>query len=341
MTITANSGPYLAFGITQTASGLVNQYNEERGPSLFDLNTGTLDPRSQYNYRPGSPVGTQIKGLFDNLGQVDYIPFTGSSIAGTSPLGVASSVAPVAGTAQALTAVASNGGIQTTIIAPETGQAVSVIALDSTAATYNFGTGGTVSIWNPQAGTGRTIAVINSSNANTEQYIVRGRDMYGFKMTEIVLASTTSTGTGVGRKAFKYIQSITPSTATTISATGILVYATDTYGLPIVANYMNGIAVYNSTTPNSQASLMVLSSANSVVASTIVTATATTADVRGTVTSTFASNGSSANGAGSFYTAQSTGVRLTITQQITAAMVNGITAASAATMFGNAQFSDF
>ena len=334
MTITANSGPYVGFGITQTASGLVTQYNEERGPSLFDLNTATMDPRSQFNYRPGSPVGTQIKGLFDNLGQVDYIPFT----AGSSSIALSTGNTPVSGAALTLAPVSSLGAFQTTIIAPETGQAVSVVAIDSTAATLNFGTGGTVSVWNPAAGTGRAVVIITSCAAS-EGYFVRGRDMYGFKVTELI-AGATIAANGTGQKAFKYIQSVTASTSSTYTSTGVSVGFADTFGLPIVANYMNGISVQNSTTPNAQV-LMVLSSANTVIASTLVTATATSADVRGTVTSTKASNGSSANGGGATYTAQSTGARLTITQQITAQMVSGITAASAATLFGNAQFSDF
>lgn len=333
MAITANSGPFVAFGISQTSSGVVGQYNEERGPSLFDLGQGTLDPRSQFNYKPGSPVGTQIKGLFDQTGLVDYIPFT----AGSSSIAATATNAPVAGTALTLAAVSSLGAFQTTIIAPETGLAVSVIAIDSTAATLNFGSGGTVAIWNPTAGTGRAVMVINSSNGNTEQYIVRGRDMYGFKMTETILASTTSTGTGVGKKAFKYVQSVTPSTATTISATGVSIGFGDTYGMPLVTNYFGNTAVALSTGGLYATAVTALTSAIATVGSTATVQTSTTPDVRGVYISTMASNGSSANNT----TPQSTGARVTILQYITAPMVAGVTATSAATVFGPTQFSDF
>jgi hypothetical protein len=335
MTITANSGPYLAFGITQTASGLVNQYNEERGPSVFDLGQGTLDPRSQFNYRPGSPVGTQIKVLFDQTGLADYIPFT----AGASAIALSTGNTPVSGAALTLAPVSSLGAFQTTIIAPELATAVSAIAIDSTAATLNFGTGGTVACWNPTAGTGRAIVIIGSC-ASTEGYFVRGRDMYGFKMTELISASTTSTGSGQGRKAFKYVQSVTASTSSTFTSTGISVGFADIFGYPLVANYLNGISVWTSSNGISPANIITLSTANSVTASTIVTQTSTTPDVRGTYASSIATNGTSANGANGG-SAQSTGVRVTILQYLTASQLAGVTATSATTVFGQAQFSDF
>ncbi len=335
MAITANSGPYIGFGITQTTSGLVTQYNEERGPSLEDLGGGMLDPRPQFNYRPGSPAGTQIKGLYDQTQLIDYIPFT----AGSSSIALSTGNSPVAGTALTLAPVSSLGAFQTTIVAPETGGAVSVIAIDSTAATLNFGSAGTIAIWNPNAGTGRAVMVVNSSNANTEQYIVRGRDMYGFKMTETILASTTSTGTSVGAKAFKYVQSVTPSTATTIGATGVSVGFGDKYGMPLVTNYFHNTTVAFSTGGLYSTFITVYTSANSLVGSTVAVQTSTTPDVRGTVfqTSFIVSGGTSANNT----TAQSTGPHLMILQYVTAQMVAGVTAASAATVFGPTQFSDF
>jgi hypothetical protein len=45
MVINANSGPSVQFGISQTSSGQVMQYNEDRAPSIDDLGTGFMDPR--------------------------------------------------------------------------------------------------------------------------------------------------------------------------------------------------------------------------------------------------------------------------------------------------------
>jgi len=339
MGITAISGPQLVYGITVTSTGGTTEYNEERAPSLYDLGQAMTDPRYQYMYQPGAPVGTQIKAFYDQTGLIDYIPFA----AGSSIILVSSaSGTPVAGTALTLAPISSLGAIQTTIIAPETGASVSVVAIDSTAATLNFGTGATVAIWNPAAGTGRAVMVINTSNSNTEQYIVRGRDMYGFKMTETILASTTSTGTGVGQKAFKYITSVTPSTATTISATGVGIGFADKFGMPLVTNHFGNTTVAYSTGGLYSKNLAIFSSVESLVGSTIATQTSTTPDVRGVTspTSVFTTNGTSANGGGGT-NAQSTGARITILQYVTANMVAGVTATSATTVFGPAQFSDF
>lgn len=331
MGITAISGPTINFGITQSSSGAVGDYNDQRGPSLFDLGQGMLDPRSFFNYSPGSAVTDQVYGFYHSpVAVVDYIPFAADS----SAIYRSTTGAPVAGTALALVAQSSVGSFQTTIIAPETGLAVSVIALDSTAATLNFGNAGTVAIWNPNAGTGRALTVINTSNANAETYIVNGRDAYGIKMSETISASTTSTGSGQGKKAFKYISSVTPSTATTISATGVRIGFTDTFGFPILAGYLGMTTVQMSTSPLVP-STVVLTSANSVLGSTVATATATTPDARGTYTASaaFVTNGTSAT------IADGTGVRIRITQTVSALAASTVTSSNQASIFGITQFS--
>lgn len=330
MGITAVSGPFVAFGITQTSSGAVGDYNEERGPSLYDLGLGVLDPRSYFNYKPGAPVGTRLYGFPDKGPLVDCQPFTANS----SAIAGSTTNVPVAGTALTLAPLSSFGAIQTTIIAPETGLAVSVIALDSTAATLNFGSGGTIAIWNPAAVPGRALSIINSSNGNTEAYIVNGRDAYGIKMTETILASTTSTGTGVGKKAFKYIASITPSTGGTISATAVRIGFVDVFGFPLRTDYFANTQVLVSSAPMAP-TLMVLSSANAVLASTVPTATSTTPDARGTFNSTLATAGTTTT------RNDGTAVRLTINQPITATMASNVTATDQTSMFGIAQYSNF
>lgn len=337
MGITAVSGPFVGFGITQTSSGQTQEYNEERGPSLFDMGAGVMDPRSYFNYKPGNPVGYGIKGFYVDGPIVDCQPFTqnSSAIAGSASVGT-----PTAGTALTLTPLASFGAIQTTITAPETGLSVSVIALDSTAASYQYGQSGTISIWNPQAVPGRAIVVLNTSNANTELYYVNGRDQYGIKMTEQIAASTTSTGTGIGKKAFKYITSVVPATNTTISATGVSVGFRDTFGFPLVTNYFANTSLTVSSLPGVP-TLIVLSTANAVIAST-ATATSTTGDVRGTFTSTIATNGSTLTGVGaSSLGAVSSAARITVTQPITPFMVANVTASDTSTVFGVTQYSNF
>jgi len=331
MGITAVSGPFLGFGITQSSSGLVGEYNEERGPSLFDLGAGVADPRAFFNYKPGNAVGTKVMGFFVDGPLVDYLPFTAnaSAIATSATVGT-----PTAGTALTLTPLASFGAIQTTIIAPETGLAVSVIAIDSTAAILSYGQSGTVAVWNPAAGTGRCVSVLNTSNTNTEVYIVNGRDNYGIKLTESISASTTSTGTGVGKKAFKYITSVIPATNTTISATGVSVGFVDKFGFPFRTDYFANTQAIVSSAPMVP-TLAVLSSANATLASTVATATSTTPDARGTFNSTLATAGTTTT------IPLGTAVRVTINQPFTATMASNVTASDQTSVFGIAQFSNF
>lgn len=335
MGVTAVSGPFLGFGITQTSSGLVGEYNDERGPSLFDLGAACMDPRSYFNYKPGSPVGTQIKGFYVDGPISDCQPFA----ANTSAISGSSATVPVAGVALTLTPLASFGAIQTTIIAPETGLAVSVIALDSTAASYQYGQAGTVSIWNPQAVPGRVLSLTKAStDATALVYTVNGRDQYGIKMTEAITASTASS-LGAGKKAFKYISSIIPAT-TTINSTGVGIGFTDTYGFPLVTNYFSNTSITISSLPMVP-TLLVLSSANAVLAST-TTATSTTGDVRGTFVSTIATNGSTLTGVGaSSLGPLSSAVRITVTQPITPYMASAVTASDTSAIFGVTQFSNF
>jgi hypothetical protein len=330
MGITANSGPYLAYGLSQTSSGAITEYNEERAPSLFDLGQATLDPRSYFNYDPGSAVGTQIKGFYDQTALVDYTPYAinSSAISGSSV------TVPVAGVALTLTPLASFGAIQTTIVAPESGQTVSVIAIDSTASVLTFGSGGTVALWNPSAGTGRVISLTKAStDATALTYTVNGRDMYGIKMSETITASTQSS-VGVGKKAFKYISSIIPAT-TTINSTGVGVGFIDTFGFPIYTPYAGLTSVTISSAPNNPASIPLLA-ANFTAASTVATQTSTTPDVRGTYASSIATSGTSTTLIG----ALSTAIRITIMQNLTAVMMSNVTAGTNSTaVFGGAQYS--
>ena len=322
MGITANSGPFVGYGLTQGSTGQVQEYNEERGPSLYDLGTATLDPRYNFNYKPGAPVGTKLYGFFGQRAEIDFVPIT----AQTSGLAISSANTPVAGTALTLTAAASGiGTYATTIIAPENGQTVSVIALDSTAQYLSYGSGGTVAVWNPAAGTGRTIQVVLSSTApDVGSITIAGRDMYGFKMTETINTGvSTSVSSFAGQKAFKYITGVTPSSSTVVVSTGIGVGFTDTFGMPLLTKYTGHdttTRIINTSSlqyPNSSGAITLGTTAASAQVSTGI-------DVRGTYASTTASNGT---------------IRLQIIQNITAAMVNSVTASDTSAMFGGTQYS--
>ena len=332
MGITANSGPFVGFGITQTSSGLTQEYNEERGPSVFDLGICMMDPRPQFNYKPGNAIGSQVKAFFNDAGKVDYIPYAISSAA----ISQSSATVPTANTALTLVPLSTLGAFQTTIIAPESGIATSVIAIDSTASVLVFGQSGTVAVWNPAGGAGRVVSVTHTSCLDCvtgNVYTILGRDVYGFKMQETIVPSTV-TATGTGRKAFKYIQSIIA--ATTIGSTGVGIGFGDTFGLPIKFPYNTiDLNLGVSTGYQSIVNTVSATSSNTITASTAVTQTASMPDVRGTWTSSIATTGTSAT------IATGAAVRIQIRQRITPQMVSAVTASDQTSIFGAAQYSTF
>jgi hypothetical protein len=279
-----------------------------------------MDPRPFYRYQPGSAVGTHIVGLYDNIGYVDWVP----AITSSNGLLTGGTSGTVGAT---LTLTATGVGVVTTsIVAPESGATVSGLILlgstvaGSTQAYLPYGQSGTVAAWNPQFGTGRNVTVALSSNLDGGSITVLGRDVYGFKMSEtLAVGSTTVTG----KKAFKYISAIQMST--TVTSTGFLIGYGDVYGFPLKLPYAglnSQVAVLASGF--SSAVFVALSSANTVLASTVATQTSTTPDVRGTYASSTASNGT---------------VRVQIFQGTDALMMSQITASDTSAMFGATQFS--
>lgn len=311
MGLTAISGPWVAFGITQSTSGAVGENNQDRAPSLYDLSVGMLDPRSAYNYEPGSAAGTLLMGFLGGRALVDYLPSAVSSN------NLATNQAPTSSSLVTLTA--GTGITQTTIIAPETGAASeTLLCIDSTAAYLTFGSGG-VAVWNPAAGTGRAISVTTSSSGDLGSFMISGRDMYGYKMSES-LSVTGSSATVLSRKAFKYVSGVRASSV--ITSTGILVGVSDTFGLPLVA-LNSGVDLQIRVIATS--SLASNNSSGAITTASTVTATATTSDVRGTYASSTATTGGT--------------VRIQIMQTITPAMVNAVTPTDTSRMFGVTQYS--
>lgn len=313
MTLTANSGPNVSFGITTTSTGQVMQYNEDRAPSVSDLGHGFMDPRPYFRYQPGN-TNYSFNTMFGNAAFVDYVPTAASSngLVSNGTAALAGTTLTLTATGAALTSVSLNP--------PEGGSAVTVYCIDSSSATVSFGQSGQIKAWNPRGGTGRTITIYASSNLDGGTFTVAGRDMYGIKMTESLTAGST---TIAGKKAFKYISSITAST--TITSTGFMIGYTDTFGFPAVFNY-GGVqnTVRLLATAYSSAAAVALSSATTVLASTVATATSTTGDVRGTYASTTASDGT---------------LRLQMEQVFNAYQVAQVTNTDNSAIFGVTQYS--
>jgi hypothetical protein len=317
MSVTGFAGPLIGYGITLSSTsgdgitGADFEHNPNRAPSLSDLGSGMLDPRAAYDYKPAH-ANTTV-GFYNNLGLVDYVPLT----ANTSAF-VAATVSSSGVSTFTVTASSANGTFSTTILAPETGQNVTVIAIESTAAQLKFGSGA-VQMWNPGFGAGRNITIKPSSNLDGGTFTVAGRDVYGYKMTEQIAGGSTNLA---GKKAFKYITSITNTTTPT--STSVAIGYGDVFGLPFYGPYagLNIQIGINSSFSNS--ALVPLSTTNFVAASTAATQTSTTPDVRGTFSSTTASNGVQ---------------RLQITVTPPTSGLIAITSTNVAPIFGATQFS--
>lgn len=334
MGITAESGPFVVYGATYSSTagtGVTGQdmeYNSQRGPSLFDLGIGMMDPRVAYGYTLAGDVATNTLGLVRGLGFVDFVPAAVNSSAFTISSNTVST--GLAGTA--LTLLTSQTGVTaTTIVAPENGTTTgTLLCLDSTAVFLPFGTDGTVNLWNPSAGGGRGVSVTTSSSGERGGITVYGRDIYGYEVTETLhstdatRASTNSSGITLStRKAFKYVSSIVLST--TVTSTGVGSGFTDRFGFPLRADYTGQNLVVNIlASAFSSVAQVLLSSANTILASTIATATSTTDDVRGTYTSTTATNGT---------------VRIQITATPSASGLASVTSTNVSPIFGAAQYS--
>lgn len=137
---------------------------------------------------------------------------------------------------------------------------------------------------NPVAALSRVVSITATAAAVTGLITVRGFDVHSQAMSEAINVSTTTAGTFYGKKAFKYIASVTPGYT---DATGSYSVGTgDTFGLPIRmdrSEYLsfswNGINKINQT--------------GFIAAVTTSPATATTGDVRGTLQVSGAGNGTS------------------------------------------------
>lgn len=284
MTIAAQSGPLISYGVTLSSSGLDMEHNPDRGPSVTDLGLATADPRAPFCYAPGSASSKPFYSWAGAFGGpvVDQAPSAKSTNI------IAATQVPAGGTALTLNTISSNGfGAASTINAFE-GGTVSIRAIDSAMTGAAFGISGGVNIWNPATAISRTLQITGSSNGSTaEAWSIAGRDIYGQKMTELVIGASITVNT---LKAYKYISSIVPSTVNgAIGSTLVIVGTNDVFGFPIRVDHPAYAQVYFGL---SSAAFLATSPAFLFANST--TATSTTGDVRGTVSSTTA--GSSVSG---------------------------------------------
>ena len=279
MSISAFAGPVVSFGEVPSSTTVSAGRNPDAGPSQFYQGVAMMDPRSPYIYSPGGSMGQKMYGwLMGECFALDVAP-TAAATANIAALQV-----PVAATAMTLVSVTGAGvTVGQSIVNASTGATVTGLLVLDGAPTYTaFGTSGANNIWDPTSLCARTVSVTSSGGVETSAtFTVKGYDIYNYPMTETI----TGPGSGLtvnGKKAFKYIASVTPGG--TPSGSTVSIGTSSIFGFPMRVDRYG----YTRMTWNDIRQAV----AQFTAADTTSPATATTGDVRGTYTVT----GSAANG---------------------------------------------
>lgn len=270
MSSTAHAGPLVVFGQATAAD-----YNLSRSPSLFDMGTALLDSRPAFTYQNG---GRKMVYGFWQSPDVQTLNVVPSALAANN---IAASQTPVAATA--MTLVPSSGAgvtVGVTVVRSDTGATVTgLLALDGAAAPVAMGQDGRYGMWDPTTLLSRNVRITSVGNDSAATFTVRGYDAYGVALTETITGANA--GVASGKKAFKYIASVTP--AGTLSGSAATVGTGDVIGLPLRADNWGDLAiVYNAAS---------VTASTGFLAGVTTTASATTGDVRGTYALQSASDG--------------------------------------------------
>lgn len=152
--------------------------------------------------------------------------------------------------------------------------------------TIPYGQAGTIQVYNPGDMSSRAVKIVSTTSQVVQTFTVNGLDVYGYPMTEVITTVGTSAATTNGKKAFKYIKSVTPSVT---DGTGFYSVGTqDIIGLPLRSDaYQVGIQ-YDVTLMMNNAAIV---ASTGYLSAVLTTPTAVTGDVRGTYALQTASNG--------------------------------------------------
>lgn len=273
MTITANAGPYVAFG--QVAG--TSESNPDRAPSIFDMGAIYPDPRAPFCYKPG---GTGPTYGWYGLTYISALSIAPSTLSATA---VAAANTVTTGVPMTLASSTANGvTVGQSVVNASTGVLVTGLLAIGTAGqqttSTSFGTSGAVRIWSPGGMIARALSITAASTAVGGAFIIKGFDVYGYPMSEQITAVANTAVNG--KKAWKYIQSVTPQFTDTTAGHTYSVGTTDIFGFPVLASSFANLHVNFGS--QAAAANNVVTAATGFVAGAPATATLTTGDVRGT-----------------------------------------------------------
>lgn len=131
---------------------------------------------------------------------------------------------------------------------------------------------GLARVYNPREMLSRNISVQGSAAVSNYSCLVSGWDVWGAPMTEVITSASDTTFQG--KKAFKYISSITQGVSQ-VAGTTLAYGIGDKVGLPIRADYWEELyATWNG---------VAMANFSGFTAAVVTPATSTTGDIRGTL----------------------------------------------------------
>lgn len=250
--------PIIPFGSSYAAANVVT-------PKLtldFGFTTGTTVATSKNVTIPAGAF------KFFYAGQKIIISGAGSSA--TTPL---------------FTSVASTPTGTTLVVNDAAGQSVSnaqIGTADNTGiAAWPWANAGAIALADPYQCIARAVSITGNAGSTAQTFTVSGYDIWGNVQTEGI-AFAGGAATTNGKKAFKYIQSVTP--ASTDAGHTLSVGTTDIFGFTLRSDFWEYMNVYYN-------GAFITASTGWVVADTTSPATATTGDTRGTYAVQSASDG--------------------------------------------------
>lgn len=274
MSISDGAGPFVAYvqNPPPVPGGPPPDYNQDSAPSAFAFGLGLLDPR--YGFQIGGAGNGSAQGFFFAPG-VNYV--TVSQVPSVAAVNnIAAAANPANGTPMTLVA-ATGAGITVMTAAlflKASGNTVPISrAIDGLPGYSSFGQSGALQAFDSNTMIARAVSLTGVASGSGGAVTVRGYDVYGQAMTETITMTGGATTTN-GKKAFKFVTSITPGFTDTHT---ISAGTADVYGLPLKANTYGFV---NATFNNAPVT------APGFVAADTTAASATTGDVRGTITST-------------------------------------------------------
>ena len=279
--LNAKSGPDVLYGSrSSNVQAAFGSGNPDLAPSGIWGTHMLLDARVGYNVTRKGWIG---QGM-DYRRVLSGVPATAATanIAALANVTNGTAMTLVSSTGSGVTVVST----ATQVWASGNTVAVGSLALDGMPGLINFGLADPAgnyktSIYDPSKALARAVSITGSTSGTGGHFLVSGADVYGYPQTENINATSGATTTN-GKKAFKFIYSVTPLFT---DAHNYSVGTTDIFGFPLRADRFEQVLVW-------WASALVTANTGFVAADSTSPATATTGDVRGTYNVQSSSDGS-------------------------------------------------